>query len=253
MTGAALTRILYVEDEPDIQAIARLTLEAVGGFTVEVCSSGEEAIRRAVSFEPDLVLLDVMMPGMDGPTTLKALREIPALKTTPVMFMTAKAQPAEVEHFKSLGAIEVIAKPFDPTKLSQIVLDAWNLRMPESTAPLAERMAALRSDYIRQLPGKMLAIESAWHRLNDIARDETLLGDLHRMAHSLSGSGKTFGLDAVSDAARDLEQHLKTAVQAGRSATGQERTRAYEALQQLRQAIAAVSEEPAVPTRAGDA
>lgn len=126
MTATTLTRILYVEDEPDIQAIACLTLEAVGGFTVEACSSGEEAIRKAEFFKPDLVLLDVMMPGMDGPSTLKALREIPALEATPVMFMTAKAQPAEIEYFKSLGAIEVIAKPFDPTKLSQVVRDAWN-------------------------------------------------------------------------------------------------------------------------------
>lgn len=125
MISAALARILYVEDELDIQAIARLALEAVGGFTVQVCRSGDEAIRKATVFKPDLLLLDVMMPGMDGPETLKALRALPACAATPVMFMTAKVQPAEIAHLKSLGAIEVIAKPFDPTQLSQIVFAAW--------------------------------------------------------------------------------------------------------------------------------
>jgi diguanylate cyclase (GGDEF)-like protein len=253
MTRAALTRILYVEDEPDIQAIARLALEAVGGFTVEVCGSGEEAIRKAVSFEPDLILLDVMMPDMDGPSTLTALREIPAFAATPVMFMTAKVQPAEVAHFKSLGAIEVIAKPFDPTKLSQIVLDAWNHAQGGKTATLAERLAALRSDYIQQLPGKMLAIESAWHALVDIAWDETLLGDLHRMAHGLSGSGKTFGLEGVGDAARGLELQLRTVVAGMKPASGQERARLGMAIQQLRRVIDAVVQEAPVPSRTGDA
>jgi two-component system OmpR family response regulator len=125
MSGKPLNRILYVEDEPDIQAIARLALEAVGGFTVEICSSGEEAVRNAAAFNPDLIVMDVMMPGMDGPSTLKELREQPRLAATPVMFMTAKVQPAEVAHFKSLGAIEVIAKPFDPMKLSENLRAAW--------------------------------------------------------------------------------------------------------------------------------
>jgi two-component system, OmpR family, response regulator len=124
--GKPLQRLIYVEDEPDIQAVARLALEAVGGFTVEVCSSGEEALRRAPVFRPDLILLDVMMPGMDGPGTLQALRALPELATTPAVFMTAKVQPAEVAHFKSLGALDVIAKPFDPMKLSDIVREIWN-------------------------------------------------------------------------------------------------------------------------------
>ncbi|MDH5777559.1 MAG: response regulator, partial [Gammaproteobacteria bacterium] len=84
-----LNKILYVEDEPDIQAIARIALENVGGFNLEVCNSGQDAIAVAPEYLPDLILLDVMMPGMDGPTTLKELRKIDLLKNTPVMFMTA--------------------------------------------------------------------------------------------------------------------------------------------------------------------
>ena len=120
-----LNKILYVEDEPDIQAIAQIALENVGGFELKICSSGKEAIKEAPGFNPDLILLDVMMPGMDGPTTLQELRKLPKLDKTPVMFMTAKVQPQEIEHFKSLGAIEVIAKPFDPMKLSETIKQAW--------------------------------------------------------------------------------------------------------------------------------
>ena len=116
-----MERILYVEDEEDIRAVAQLALESVGGFTLKSCASGEEALREAEAFAPDLILLDVMMPGMDGPSTLHALREIPALSEVPVAFMTAKVQPAEIDYFKSLGAREVIAKPFDPMTLAEQV------------------------------------------------------------------------------------------------------------------------------------
>lgn len=123
-----LKRILYVEDEPDIQAIAKLALEVVGGFELMVCSSGEEALECAESFAPDLFLLDVMMPGLNGPDTLRALQDIPAVAGLPAIFMTAKVQPAEVLTYKTLGAIEVIAKPFDPMTLSDQIKEIWNNR-----------------------------------------------------------------------------------------------------------------------------
>jgi len=116
--------------------------------------------------------------------------------------------------------------------------------MAEETAPLTERLAALRSDYIHALPGRMLAIESAWRRLSDVAWDPTLLADLHRLVHGLSGSGATFGLEAVSIAARVLEQHLKTAIAAGKPASDPERVQVSEALRQLRQVIDAVVSKP---------
>lgn len=120
-----LTRILYVEDEPDIQTVARLALEALGGFTVQICSSGDEALQRSPGFQPQLILLDVMMPVMDGPSTLKMLRALPQFANTPVVFMTAKVQPSEVAHYLGLGAVDVIAKPFDPMTLSTQVQAIW--------------------------------------------------------------------------------------------------------------------------------
>ena len=120
-----LKHILYVEDDPDIQMVAQMALEVVGGFTLRTCSSGQEAIEAATQFSPDLILLDVMMPHMDGPGTLAALRALPATAGTPVIFMTAKVQAAEVTYYKSLGAVGVIAKPFDPMQLPQQVRQLW--------------------------------------------------------------------------------------------------------------------------------
>ena len=125
--GHALTKILYVEDDLDIQAVAKIALELVGGLTLLTCSSGKEALATATEqFAPDLMLLDVMMPEMDGPTTLKHLREWPSMADTPVIFMTAKVQVSEVAYYKSLGAIGVIAKPFDPMQLAEQVRQLYN-------------------------------------------------------------------------------------------------------------------------------
>lgn len=120
-----LERILYAEDEPDIQAVAKLALEMVGGFQVLICNNGQEALESVDDFAPDLILLDVMMPGMDGPTTLKNLRANPATAAIPAIFLTAKVQPAEVAQFQALGALNVIAKPFDPMTLATQVRQIW--------------------------------------------------------------------------------------------------------------------------------
>jgi two-component system, OmpR family, response regulator len=123
--SAELKRILYVDDEPDIRTVARMALETVGRFTVKLCASGAEALGEAPGFAPDLILLDVMMPEMDGPATLAALRQLPECATTPVVFLTAKVQSSEVEDLKSLGAIEVVAKPFKPMQLPQTLREIW--------------------------------------------------------------------------------------------------------------------------------
>ena len=125
MANSKLSRILYVEDDADIREIAQLALEMVGGFTVLLCASGEQALLEATDFAPQLILLDVMMPGMDGPSTLAALRQQPELAQIPIAFMTAKIQPQEIAAYKALGALDVIAKPFDPMLLPQQVTDIW--------------------------------------------------------------------------------------------------------------------------------
>lgn len=123
MTG--LRRILHVEDDPSIQAVAKVALEAIGGFDVLSCASGAQALDAVEQFDPQFILLDVMMPGMDGPETLAKLHERIDLKDVPVAFMTAKVQPGEIELLRGLGALEVIIKPFDPMRLASQIRLIW--------------------------------------------------------------------------------------------------------------------------------
>jgi len=115
MSGNLL--VLYAEDEADIRQVTEFALEDEG-FELLACASGDAALSKAADITPDLILLDVMMPGIDGPSTLKKLRDFPHLANTPAIFMTAKVQPAEVEQYKAIGALGVISKPFDPMTLA---------------------------------------------------------------------------------------------------------------------------------------
>lgn len=126
MSTPILSRILLAEDDPDIQEIAMFSLGELGEFEVRACSSGQEALDAVDEFQPQLVVLDVMMPGMDGPTTLTRLRERESTRSLPVIFMTARSQPAEVAEYKALGALEVITKPFDPIDLPHQVRKVWS-------------------------------------------------------------------------------------------------------------------------------
>jgi DNA-binding response OmpR family regulator len=112
-------RILYIEDETDLQWLVKHILESVGGFEVLVCSTGAEGLRCMQSFQPDLVLLDVMMPGMDGFSVLRALRSRPESAAVPVVFLSARAQ--ENAEFRESGAHGFIAKPFEAGALVEQV------------------------------------------------------------------------------------------------------------------------------------
>lgn len=116
-TAAEIKQILLVDDDQNIRTLAQMGLEGLTDWKVELAASGAEAISKATSLQPDLIILDVMMPGMDGPTTLGEIRKIEALDGVPVIFMTAKAQTHEVEMFQKLGAKGIITKPFDPMTL----------------------------------------------------------------------------------------------------------------------------------------
>ncbi|MDR5874053.1 response regulator [Halomonas sp. CUBES01] len=121
-----LERVMYVEDDPDIREIASMSLGDVGGLTVKVCESGELALSETEAFAPQMILLDVMMPGMDGPRTLLELKRQGLIgESVAVAFMTAKVHPEEVARYKEIGATDVIAKPFDPMTLADDVRAIW--------------------------------------------------------------------------------------------------------------------------------
>jgi two-component system OmpR family response regulator len=122
---AALSRIMYVDDDPDLRAIAEISLRDLGGFTVEICGSGEEALQKAEGFKPQIVLLDIMMPGMDGIETFKRLQDMPLTANTPIVFVSAKVQSHQVHAYLALGAAGVIPKPFDPLLLGEQAQRLW--------------------------------------------------------------------------------------------------------------------------------
>ena len=113
-----MLKLLHVEDDADIREIAKMALDMSGEFVVTQCANGEDALERIKTYTPDVILIDMMMPGMSGSQTLERIRENSVLAQTPVIFMTARAEHSEVEKLRSIGAAEVISKPFDPMALA---------------------------------------------------------------------------------------------------------------------------------------
>ncbi len=122
----SLQQVLLVDDEPDIRALVSLILQRLGGFAVRAASSGQEALTvLRDGYMPDIILLDVMMPGMDGVQTLAEMRAMPTIEKLPICFLTAKIQPADITQWRALGVDEVLTKPFIPAKLVDQVRNCW--------------------------------------------------------------------------------------------------------------------------------
>jgi CheY-like chemotaxis protein len=190
-------RVLHVDDEPDIREIVQLSLGLDPDLMVKSCSSGGDALTEAAAWSPDLILLDVMMPIMDGPTTLGRLRQSPSTAGIPVVFMTARAQPRELDHFVSLGAEGVIAKPFDPMTLAASVRNY--------VGGLAAGIAARRASFLERTREQGRALATEGEALADPLRATAALERIRTTAHSIAGGGGIFGLVALSRDAAALE------------------------------------------------
>ena len=205
-SAPTLSRLLYVDDDPTLTLLTRISLEKVGGFTVMTCASGGEALAGVEAFAPDVILLDVMMPGMDGPATLAALRCLPALAEVPVIFMTAKVQDDDMARYRELGAADVIGKPYDPVKLPDLVRAIWQRSRGVSDLGRLEKLREVVGDAeFRRLVETFLIDLS--RRIATIAglRDAGDHAQIERMAHSLKGTAGSYGLDAVSELAARVE------------------------------------------------
>jgi two-component system, OmpR family, response regulator len=196
-----LERILVVEDEEDIQAVLQMSLEDLGGYQVDLCDSGTEALASASTSRPDLILLDVMMPDLDGPATLQALRTIPALTRTPVIFITAQKRRMPPDDLRDPHVLGVIEKPFQPRRLLAQIAELWGLQEPEIVPDLdRDRIVAIQHHYVSSLPRRIEHIDGLW-----AARTQASLVALYRQAHQISGTGATLGLDQISAAAQQVE------------------------------------------------
>jgi CheY-like chemotaxis protein len=190
-------RILHVDDEPDIREVVEISLGLDPGFATRSCSSGEEAIVAAIDWQPDIILCDVMMPVMDGPATLMRLRENALTANIPVIFMTARAQTRELDGFRSLGALGVIPKPFDPMTLAASVRSY--------VQPERDPMEDLRGGFLLRVRRDVVSLSERRLLLSNGNRPADVLDLIKRTAHGLSGAGGIYGFAEISDAAATLE------------------------------------------------
>jgi two-component system, OmpR family, response regulator len=202
-----LQSVLYVDDDPDICSVVQATLRLVPGLNVQTAESGERAIDLAYELRPDLVLMDVMMPGLDGPSTFRRLRESALLAEIPVIFMTAKVLPTEIAQLLQLGAIGVIVKPFDPLKLYGELYSLWNRGGPARRGSIEGGGPAEVQAQVDSLTGSFL--QRAWADVINVAKmieraqagDRSALPEIERVCHSIHGAGAMFGFPMVSEVA----------------------------------------------------
>jgi two-component system OmpR family response regulator len=189
-------RILHVDDEPDIREVVEVSLGLDPGLATRSYGSGEEALVVAIDWQPDIILCDVMMPVMDGPAMLMRLRENALTANIPVIFMTARAQTRELDRFRSLGALGVIPKPFDPMTLAASVRSYIQPHDP---------MDDLRAGFLLRVKKDTAALSQDRIALKDGNRLPGTLDRIKRIAHGLSGAGGIYGFAEISDAAAALE------------------------------------------------
>ena len=221
-----LRSVLYIDDEPDIRLIVQIALSLNAGLAVHTGESGEQALRLVRQLKPDLLLLDVMMPGLDGPATLMRLRADPTIAHTPVAFITAKATPEEVSRLRAMGASGVIAKPFDPIRLSEQVQSLWQklggdgpqMGKAADVRALRERVAALAGNFLTRTKAQALTMHALSARLK--AGDSTAVAPLHELAHKIHGSGATFDFPLVSEWAQQIEELSHTLLRSRASSDG---------------------------------
>ena len=242
-----LRTLLYADDEPDIRLIAQTALNLAPGLTVHTADSGEQVLELARELRPDLMLLDVMMPGLDGPDTLKRLRADPAIARIPVIFVTAKATPENAARLRALGASAVIAKPFDPMQLSAQVLSLWQSIAPPlhrmtgdgEPARLREQVAQRAGTFLERTGVQAMTLRQLSDSLQ--AGDSSCLASMHEIAHKIHGSGATFNFPAVSACAGEIErlsQNLLAPKHVNDLASeAQIRTRLQASIQQLARAV----------------
>jgi CheY-like chemotaxis protein len=227
MSPPPIKKVLLVDDDADLRRLGKLSLSKVGGWEVLLAASGEEALALASREAPDVVLLDVSMPGMDGPTVLRALRQEPVTAAVPVVFITARALPEEIRSLVAAGAVGVITKPFDamnlPGQITRLVSAAGSApaasppaltaELPGLPEGLEDALAAQRAAYMANLPRRVELLAAALDKARAEAGTETLEA-ARTLAHKLRGSAGSHGLPGLSEAAGRIEAALRAAAAA---------------------------------------
>lgn len=213
MKTIELRRVLVIEDDPDTQAAIRFALQELHQVHLRTCSTAHEGLQAAAEFGADLLLLDVMLPEIDGPTVLAGLRQNELHRDTPAIFLTSLVDPEDLRYYESLGVAGVIAKPFDPLTLGERIAGILDIyegppTAPADTAPLAEELEVLHRVFARELPVRLARIRDA---LTHCRRDPVTRADcaqLWELIEDLRNAARAYGNHKISNAARRAEQRV---------------------------------------------
>ncbi len=210
MKNVELRKVLFIEDDLDTQAAVRFALQELHQVHLRTCSSAREGLQAAADFRADLLLLDVMMPEIDGPTVLAGLRQNEIHHDTPAIFLTSLVDPEDLRYYESLGVAGVISKPFDPMKLGDRIIELLSRYdgSPAEAAPLSQELEVLHRVFARELPVRLARIRDA---LTHCRRDPVTRADcaqLWEMIEDLRNSASAYGNHKISNAARRAEQRV---------------------------------------------
>ncbi|MCC6524043.1 MAG: response regulator [Polyangiaceae bacterium] len=211
--------VLIIDDEGDIRTVVAMSLEHVGGYRVLQAASGEEGLAVALRERPDLVMLDLMMPGMDGRATFEALRADARTRAIPVVLVTARRHRRELEGYLALGFAGVVVKPFDPMSLPGEVARIWQRSSPGSP-DIEAALEELRAEYAQKLPARIAELA---HAADAACRDpgaEPARAAAERLAHKLRGTSGSLGFSVLADAAGKVETLFGALLEARRGAAG---------------------------------
>jgi CheY-like chemotaxis protein len=217
-----LKTVLGADDDPDVCAVVRASLRLIGAVEVRMTGSGESLIELALERPPDLVLLDVMMPGMGGPATLRRMRENPLLNEIPAIFITARVMPVDLRQVLPMGALGLISKPFDPLKLGDQVMAMWN-KVPmvaaaaDSPPPALVHCEALTARFLRRAAEDIVVLRA---RIDQACLGNlSALKEVEQIGHKMHGSAAMLGFHRVSAIGEAIE-HLARGVIADPEAHG---------------------------------
>jgi DNA-binding response OmpR family regulator len=259
MSTRKFQSVLCVDGDAGICGVVQATLGSIAGLTVDVAYCGEQAIDLAYELRPDLVLMDVMMPGVDGPSTLKRMRASTSIADIPVIFMTGDALPTQVDHLLRLGAIGVIAKPFDPLELYDRLGALWNKKAAAGQITSARKVKAAEQTAAGSVDDRFLQrTKTDIVRLREMIErscqgGQSVLKEVEQLAHSIHGAGAMCGFLQVSAAGGVMERLVERVMASTRTRTAKTelavRQQLYDCTEQLAGEVEAAAHS--APSNAG--